>query len=332
MYHQTHYKLLTLTEHAEFQQLVLDLLACTGYTGLNGRDLSLVDAGRDGISYFCEEKDAWVVFSLQRQWKTRYRRDWERALDTRRPVKRFIFCTNRIIPTKEQDALIQAGAGYQIQVHFFDGDRLRQALDTACTDVRQTYLGLPDRGTMRRLIRYLVADPENEVADLPQPSVEALLPASRVARGLYTLLRTEELTEICENGEELRALTAVLDAYVEFRRAATAAESRARIAVPGSTPDQVVAMFRKLDPAAQPELAERWHRVMSAAEAVKEAVRLVESTATLAATPRLAADFPLAEPLPFGDAMNLEHLPPLSADPNRSVRGGFREGESSSGA
>ena len=58
-------------------------------------------------------------------------------------IKRSIFCTNRDTAALERDARKNtATQNHRIDVDFWDGERLRVALDTICKDIRQTYLGI----------------------------------------------------------------------------------------------------------------------------------------------------------------------------------------------
>ncbi len=308
MYHRTAQKLLTLTDLAEFERLALDVLAAAGYDAIDPRTLVLVDGARDGLSYYCEATQSWVVFTLQRQWKTRYRRDMERALDTRRPVERLVFCTNRTVPDTEKDGLTKAAADYDIQLHFFDGERLRHALDTIATDVRATYLGLPDCATTRRLVRYALTDPENEWSPTAPDKLEALLPECRTARRLYELLRNEDLAAVCDSGLELRALTEVLDAYVCFRRSATALQSAVvALAKEGVAEENAESEAARLlreawdaGKAGAPVLDARLAEAREDAVACIAAVERACAVGTLTVSPHLSADFPGLQPLPPG--------------------------------
>ncbi len=91
------------------------------------------------------------------------------------------------------------------------------ALGTICKDIRQTYLGIADNSTIRRKLRYILLDPENEVDGVALWRLEAMLPLMRAPRGVCDLLKGVDLSTVCETNIEIKSLAELLEDYFAFR-------------------------------------------------------------------------------------------------------------------
>jgi hypothetical protein len=226
MHHLTTQRLLGFTDHIEFERMVLDVLSYLEFPGIDPQSPTIADGGKDGLYYYSDKTCAWFAFSLQKSWKTKYKKDYEKALKSGQSIKTFVFCTSRDLPVLERDkrkqnAMVKNG----VAVDFWDGERLRVALDTVCKDVRQTYLGISDNSGTRRQLRYILLDPENEVPAASLWRLESAVPSVRGARGCFQLLKTADLSTVAETNAEMKALAGLLEAYFKFRMFASQLES-----------------------------------------------------------------------------------------------------------
>ncbi len=311
MQHRTVHRLQEIADPHLFERLVLDVLSAVGHPGLVRRDLHLVDSATDGQTYHCPTTRSWVVFSLVRQWKSRFRRDFERVMDSRRPVETFYFCCSRPIPPREiRAAVLDVEDRRGVRVQVLDAVEIARALDTIATDIREIYLDIPDNATVRRSLRYLLSDPEGEMPEAAGPT-ESLFDECRLARGIYSLLRQADLADECESPAEVDALTRTMDAHVRFRRAARGIERFVRSRVEedlgdGASEHQAAALIRaglvppsepvQIAPSLQPLADSLGHslRYLDLLEEVREgvdacrvAVAAVTAISTLTTPPRL---------------------------------------------
>jgi len=226
MHHLTTQRLLAFTDHVEFERMVLDILSHLEFPGIDPQSPTVADGGKDGLYYYADQTCAWFAFSLQKGWKTKYDKDLKKALASGKEIKRFIFCTNRDTAALERDARKNtATQNHRIDVDFWDGERLRVALDTICKDIRQTYLGIADNSTIRRKLRYILLDPENEVDGVALWRLEAMLPLMRAPRGVFDLLKGVDLSTVCETNIEIKSFAELLEAYFAFRMFKTQLET-----------------------------------------------------------------------------------------------------------
>jgi hypothetical protein len=227
MFHQTAQKLSAFTDHVEFERMAADVLSYLEYPGIDPQSPDLADGGKDALYYSYDGQNCtWFAFSLRKDWKVKFKADLKSAIESGNDIRRFVFCTNRCIPALERDKLkTEVFQANKLEVEFFDGERLRVSLDTVCKDVRQTYLGIIDNTTVRRQLRYVLLDPENEVPAIQAVRAEAVFLSSSAARGVFTLLKDADLSSVCETPEEMRCLSELLDSYFVFRRTASGLES-----------------------------------------------------------------------------------------------------------
>lgn len=225
MYHITRSRLLSFTDPVEFQRLVLDVLSCTGYHGIDPQSPGLPDGGKDGLIRLPCGENIVVACSLQARWKPKFKSDLAVARSKWAPLRRFLFCSNRNIPALERDRIRRVALGTDgLDVDFYDGERLRVALDTVCKDIRQTYLGIQDNSTERRLLRFILLDPYDEVEALHPWRLESFILTPPLARGVFHLLRGVDLFTVCESLTELQSLSQIIETYFQFRTATCTAE------------------------------------------------------------------------------------------------------------
>jgi hypothetical protein len=227
MFHKTIQKLEAFTDHVEFERMVLDILSYLDYPGIDPQSPDLADGGKDGLYYrYGDQSCVWFAFSLQKRWKRKFNSDLVAAVNSGQNVHRFVFCTNRCIPALERDKLKESSLNeHGIEADFFDGERLRVALDTVCKDVRQNYLGIVDNTTIRRQLRYILLDPENEVSSIGSWRAEIVFLESSAPRGVFGLLKDTDLSSVCETGVEVRVLSELMETYFMFRMLASKLES-----------------------------------------------------------------------------------------------------------
>lgn len=227
MYHETLQKLRDFSDHPEFERMVLDILSYLEYPGIDPQSPNLPDGGKDGLYYFSSHGDCvWFAFSLQKRWKSKLKKDFDAAIQSGQTIKKFVYCTNRTIPVLERDKLKnEALENHLIEVDFFDGERLRVALDTVCKDVRYRYLGIADNTVIRRQLRYILLDPESEVSHSQLYKAERVFLTSLAPRGVFELLKSADLSSVCESPLELRGLDELLEMYFTFRSLAKKLET-----------------------------------------------------------------------------------------------------------
>jgi hypothetical protein len=229
MFHKTAERLEAFTDHEEFERMVLDILSYLEYPGIDPQSPDLADGGKDGLYYYSDQSCVWFAFSLEKRWKRKFNSDLEAALESGQSVRRFVFCSNRRLPALERDKLkAEILKEHGIEVDFFDVERLRVALDTVCKDVRQNYLSIADNTTIRRQLRYVLLDPENEVPSISMwRARETVFLKSSAPRGVFELLKAADLSSVGETGKEIKALSELLDSYFAFRRMVSRLESYA---------------------------------------------------------------------------------------------------------
>lgn len=218
MYHVTLQRLRDFTDHVEFERMVLDILSYLAYPGIDPQSPTVADGGKDGLYYYADKTCAWFAFSVRKDWKVKYKQDLDKAVVSGKAIKKFVFCTNRDIPALERDAIkIEVAANHGFDIEFFDGERLRVALDTVCKDVRYRYLHIADNSTIRRQLRYLLLDPQSEAEAARVTSIERLAMPNPAPRGVFALLKAADLSMVCETPSEIKALLELMDAYFALR-------------------------------------------------------------------------------------------------------------------
>ena len=216
MYHQTLEKLLRYTDNVEFERLMCDLLSGK-YKSIDPQSPGVADGGKDAFYYDKQEK-IWFAFSLRKDWKQKFNEDFAKAPKSRLPLTSFIFCINQLLPALERDKIKKTYP--EIQIDFYDGERIRVMLDGNYKNLRQIYLGIQDNTTIRRKIKNLLFDPQNE-AVYGDRWKAINLTATLDQIGLFDLIKDQDLSSICETQDEFDLLTDYISSFMVFRKVAT---------------------------------------------------------------------------------------------------------------
>jgi hypothetical protein len=208
-----------MTDHVKFEWMMCDLLSSHKYKGIDPQSPGMRDNGKDAL-YHDAEQAIVFAFSIEKDWKGKFERDIKSAKRHNLTLNTFIFCSNQLIPATERDKKIAEQATQGITAEFYDVGRIKVLLDTHYKKLRQIYLGIQDNTTIRRKIRNILFDPDNEVENPRHWTMFAIAaPADMV--GLFTLIRDEDLTMICESEEELVAFNTLLSNLMHYRKLAT---------------------------------------------------------------------------------------------------------------
>jgi hypothetical protein len=223
MYLQTMLELSYMTDNIKFEWMLCDLLSSYKYKGLDPQSPGMKDNGKDA-TYSDKEHAIVFAFSIRKDWKTKFAEDFESAKKNNLVFKTFVFGSNQVLPAAERDKIRAEKRVESIEVDFYGAERIKVLLDTHYKKIRQIYLGIQDNSTIRRKIRNLLFDPENEVT-LPERFKMFTVAAPNDMIGLFTLIKDEDLTMICETEEELTAFTTASDIMMHYRRSATAIDT-----------------------------------------------------------------------------------------------------------
>jgi hypothetical protein len=219
MYLQTMLELSNMTDHVKFEWMMCDVLSSYKYRGIDPQSPGMKDNGKDA-TYYDEENAIVFAFSIRKDWKTKFYEDFKSAKRNNLIFKTFVFCSNQVMPATERDK-IQTGLAVQgIEVDFYDAGRIKVLLDTHYKKIRQIYLNIKDNTTIRSAISNILFDPENEV-ELPKRWQMLGIVSPPDLIGLFTLIKDEDLTMICETQEELHFLTTFRDNFRKLRKLAT---------------------------------------------------------------------------------------------------------------
>ena len=219
MYLQTMLELSHMTDHVKFEWMMCDLLSSHKYKGLDPQSPGMRDNGKDAL-YHDAERAIVFAFSIEKDWRGKFERDFESAKQHNLTFNTFIFCSNQLIPATERDKKIAEKSAQNITVEFYDAGRIKVLLDTHYKKIRQIYLGILDNTIIRRKIRNTLFDPSNEVA-MPERWKLLSIVAHLDMIGLFTLIKDEDLTAICETQDELDALNRFAGDFMRLRKQAT---------------------------------------------------------------------------------------------------------------
>ena len=101
-----------------------------------------------------------------------------------------------------------------------DIEALRSLLDSALKPIRETYLRIQDNTTIRRKIKRILFDPQNEV-ELPQDWQMIALTAPFDMIGLFNLIKDQDISVISQTQEEIDVLNQFVDVFMRFRKLCT---------------------------------------------------------------------------------------------------------------
>lgn len=219
MYLQTILELSHMTDNIKFEWMMCDLLSSYKYKGLDPQSPGMKDNGKDA-TYYDEEHAAVFAFSIQKNWKAKFAQDFKSAKKNNLVFKTFIFASNQVLPAAERDKIRDKKRAEGIEVDFYGAERIKVLLDTHYKKIRQIYLDIQDNSTIRKKMRNLLFDPDNEVT-LPERFKMFTVAAPDDMIGLFMLIKDEDLTLICETEEELTTLTTASDIMMRYRRLAT---------------------------------------------------------------------------------------------------------------
>jgi len=244
MYHETIQKLLHMTDNIEFERMMCDLLASLEYKGIDPQSPGLQDGGKDAIYYNGSEK-VWFAFSLRKDWKRKFNEDYEKAQEKGKEFCKFVFCSNQAIPVLERDKIIKEKKKDGIEVDFFDQERIRVALDTDFKKIRQIYLGIQDNTTIRRKIRNILFDPQNEVKRPESWKLLSMIAFPEMI-GLFNEIKDQDLTIICETQEEHDLFKEFMNAFLIVRKVSTDIDNRMFSVVGDNVPDTTRAYWKMI--------------------------------------------------------------------------------------
>jgi hypothetical protein len=218
MYLQTMLELSHMTDDLMFEWMMCDLLSFEGYKGIDPQNPGTADNGKDAIYY--DNGNAIVfAFSIQKTWRKKFKSDFASALRQNPDMKGFVFGSNQRLFPAAKDAIKAEKAKLGIKVDFYDAGRIKVLLDTHYKKLRQIYLHIQDNTTIRRKVTNVLFDPENEVQLSGRHKMfNVALPNDMI--GLFTLIKDEDLTAICETEDELAAFKTALNTMMHYRRLA----------------------------------------------------------------------------------------------------------------
>ncbi len=223
MYLQTMLELSHMTDNIRFEWMMCDLLSSYKYKGLDPQSPGMKDNGKDALYY--DATDAVVfAFSIEKNWKSKFYKDLESAKSHNLHFTTFIFCSTQRIPATERDKIKEELVAQEITVDFFDAGRIKVLLDTHYKKIRQIYLGIQDNTIIRRKIRNVLFDPDNEV-EMPGRFKMFNVAAPTDMIGLFILIKDEDLTAICETEDELTTFNTALSVLMYYRRLAAAIDT-----------------------------------------------------------------------------------------------------------
>jgi len=219
MYHETIQKLLNISDHIEFERMMCDILSSIGYKNIDPQSPGMADGGKDALHYSDSEKIVFA-FSLRKDWRTKFNSDYKLAKDNKLNHIKFVFCSNQSIPALERDKIIKEKKKKNIDVEFYDLERIRVLLDTELKKIRQIYLGIHDNTVIRRKIRNILFDPQNEVTPLERWEILSLVTPLEMT-GVFEVIKDADLSAICETHEEMTLLNQFLKIFIKLRKGAT---------------------------------------------------------------------------------------------------------------
>jgi len=220
MYLQTMLELSHLTDNIMFEWMMCDLMSLVGYKGIDPQNPGSADNGKDAI-YFENDNMIVFAFSIQKTWRRKFNSDFASALRHNSDMKTFVFGSNQRLSTQAKDAIKAQKEVLGIKVDFYDAGRIKVLLDNHYKKLRQIYLGIQDNTTIRRKIINVLFDPDNEVK-MPESFKMFIVAAPTDMLGLFTLIKDEDLTAICETEDELAAFNTALNVVMHYRRLASA--------------------------------------------------------------------------------------------------------------
>lgn len=223
MYLQTMLELSHMTDNIRFEWMMCDLLSSYKYKGLDPQSPGMKDNGKDA-TYYDEEHAVVFAFSIRKDWKTKFAEDFESAKENNLVFTTFVFGSNQVLPAVERDKIRAEKKAEGIEVDFYGAERIKVLLDTHYKKIRQIYLGIQDNTTIRRKIRNVLFDPENEV-EMPGRFKMFNVAAPTDMIGLFTLIKDEDLTAICETEDELTAFNTFLNVVMQYRRLSATIDS-----------------------------------------------------------------------------------------------------------
>lgn len=223
MYLQTMLELSHMTDNIMFEWMMCDLLAREGYKGIDPQNPGSADNGKDAI-YYDNDNAIIFAFSIQKTWRRKFNSDFASAQRHNPNMKTFVFGSNQRLSPTARDVIKAEKAALGIKVDFYDAGRIKVLLDNQYKQIRQIYLHIQDNTTIRRKIRNVLFDPDNE-AKMPERFKMFTIAAPTDMIGLFTLIKDEDLTAICETEDELAAFNTSLNIVMHYRRLASVIDS-----------------------------------------------------------------------------------------------------------
>ncbi len=218
MYNGTGQELAIITDNVMFEYMMCDLLSSYKYKGIDPQSPGMIDNGKDALYHDAEDSIVFA-FSIQKGWKRKFESDFASARSNNLVFNQFIFCTNQRAAPKERDKIKAEKKAEGITVDFFDRDRIKTLLDNHYKKIREIYLHIQDNTNIRRKIRNLLFDPDNEVEQpLRWQMLQMIAPLDLV--GLFRVIKDEDISKIAEDQDEYEVLNTFVDKFIKLRKVA----------------------------------------------------------------------------------------------------------------
>ena len=220
MFSQTRTALEQFDNQHDFERMSADILNALGFKEVvliaprggsdGGRDVTFTtESGGKGLACVTLRKDIDVKF--QQDFSQRSADEYD---------KYFLFCTAHLSAKQKLDFITYCANTLQAEFVPIDIEALRSLLDSALKPIRESYLRIQDNTTIRRKIKQILFDPQNEV-ELPQGWQMIALTAPFDMIGLFNLIKDQDITMISQTQEEIDVLNQFVDVFMCFRKLCT---------------------------------------------------------------------------------------------------------------
>lgn len=220
MYAQTITVLEKFDNQHDFERMAADILNALGHQNVvpiaprggsdGGRDITFTtESGGKGLACVTLRKD--IDRKFDEDFSQRIPGEYE---------KYFLFCTAHLSAKQKLNFATYCANTLQAEFVPTDIEALRSLLDSVLKPIRESYLRIQDNTVIRRKIKRILFDPQNEV-ELPASWQTIALTASYDMIGLFDLIKDQDIAMICQTQEEIDVLNQFLDVFLRLRKLCT---------------------------------------------------------------------------------------------------------------
>lgn len=217
MFSQTRTALEQFDNQHDFERMAADILNALGH-----KDVVLIaprgggDGGRD-ITFTTESGGKGLAcVTLRGDIDRKFDEDFSRR-QAGEYEKYIFFCTAYLYASQKLQFTKYCVERLQSLFIPYDIEALRSLLDSSLKLIREKYLGIQDSTSIRRKIKNILFDPQNEV-EMPRRWQMLLLDAPLDMIGLFDFIKDKDISLIAASQDEFDILTAFIEIFIQYRK------------------------------------------------------------------------------------------------------------------